>query len=323
MEDSDNLDLDGELTEEERALENSAFEFIKVNKQELIKKFADPLKYQPVNSPVSLFMAGSPGAGKTEISKSLIGKFIDIPIRIDADEIRQMCPLYTGSNAHIFQKAANKGVNILFDHAIHKKLNLILDGTFAYAYAEENIKRSINKGRFGREYEMCKDNYKRENWDLQLGLGHEKVFDVRERFNDVTMIAEFFTEDFCKKHNYYNWEKRPSSEPGVEAEYQLVDRDWKKTRNNLIQRHLNRGLPEIKLVDPNGKGRNILVLQHSWDGRTLHPKYGRETMRSLARIWRNPVALLTKTEDEKDTIFYSSPEFGTVKELKRSEWLQM
>jgi predicted ABC-type ATPase len=147
MEDSDNLDLDGELTEEERALENSAFEFIKVNKQELIKKFADPLKYQPVNSPVSLFMAGSPGAGKTEISKSLIGKFIDIPIRIDADEIRQMCPLYTGSNAHIFQKAANKGVNILFDHAIHKKLNLILDGTFAYAYAEENIKRSINKGR--------------------------------------------------------------------------------------------------------------------------------------------------------------------------------
>jgi stage V sporulation protein R len=186
-----------------------------------------------------------------------------------------------------------------------------------------DVEERWNKGRFGREYEMCKDNYKRENWDLQLGLGHEKVFDVRERFNDVTMIAEFFTEDFCKKHNYYNWEKRPSSEPGVEAEYQLVDRDWKKTRNNLIQRHLNRGLPEIKLVDPNGKGRNILVLQHSWDGRTLHPKYGRETMRSLARIWRNPVALLTKTEDEKDTIFYSSPEFGTVKELKRSEWLQM
>lgn len=180
-----------------------------------------------------------------------------------------------------------------------------------------------NKGRFGAEYEKCQDNYLKENWDLQLGLGHQRVFEVRERYNDVTMIAEFFTEEFCHKHNYFNWEKRPSSEPGVEAEYKLVDRDWKKTKRNLIQRHLNRGLPEIKLVDPNGKGKNILVVQHSWDGRTLHPKYSREALRSLARIWRNPVALLTKTEDEKDVIYFCSPDLNLVKELKKHEWLQM
>jgi stage V sporulation protein R len=186
-----------------------------------------------------------------------------------------------------------------------------------------DIEERWNKGRFGREYEKCKDNQAKEKWDLQLGLGHQKVFEIRERYNDVTMLAEFFTEDFCRKHDFFNWEKRKSPEPGVEAEYKLVDRDWKKVRNQLIQRYLNRGLPEIRLVDPNGKGKNILVVQHTWDGRTLAPKYSREALRSLARIWRNPVALLTKTEDGKDTIFSCSADLNVVKELKRNEWLQM
>ncbi len=186
-----------------------------------------------------------------------------------------------------------------------------------------DIEERWNKGRFGREYEQCKDNQKKEKWDLQLGLGHQKVFEVRERYNDVTMLAEFFTEDFCRKHDYFTWEKRPSGEPGVEAEYKLVDRDWKKTRNMLIQRYLNRGLPEIRLVDPNGKGRKILVVQHTWDGRTLQPKYSKEALRSLARIWRNPVALLTKDGEGRDSIFYCSADLNVVRELKRNEWLQM
>lgn len=185
-----------------------------------------------------------------------------------------------------------------------------------------DIEDRWNKGRFGSDYENCQDNYVKENWDLQLGLGHQKVFEVRERYNDVTMIAEFFTKEFCHKHNYFNWEKRVSSEVGVEAEYKLVDRDWKKTKKNLIQRHLNRGLPEIKLVDPNGKGKNILVVEHTWDGRTLHPKYSKEALMSLASIWKNPVALLTKTEDEKDLVYFCLDSSG-VKELKRHEWLQM
>src|SRR3989344_1771087 len=99
----------------QKTLEEKAFEAIKKNSSNLIKKFADPEKYKSVLKPVSLFMAGSPGAGKTEVSKGLIKRFEVSPIMIDADEIRKLCDGYTGDNAHIFQKAANKGVNILFD----------------------------------------------------------------------------------------------------------------------------------------------------------------------------------------------------------------
>src|SRR3989338_11007487 len=120
------------MGEDEAKLEEEAFRFIKANRQELIRKFANPSLYKPVENPISLFMAGSPGAGKTEVSKSLVKRFKDAPIRIDADEIRKVCEGYKGSNAHVFQKAANKGVNILFDYALKEKLNLILDGTFAY-----------------------------------------------------------------------------------------------------------------------------------------------------------------------------------------------
>ena len=135
------------MTPEERDIEEKAFAFIKANAALLRTKFADPAKYKSVERPVSLFMAGSPGAGKTEVSKSLVKKFQSAPIRIDADEIRTLCPGYTGSNAHLFQKAANKGVNILFDYALHHSISCILDGTFAYGGAVENIRRSIDKGR--------------------------------------------------------------------------------------------------------------------------------------------------------------------------------
>lgn len=135
------------MDEEELRLESEAFTFIKTHSKELIHRFADPRIYRPVSVPISLFMAGSPGAGKTEISKGLIKRFQDIPVRIDADEIRKMCPAYMGSNAHVFQKAATKGVHILFDYCLDHKLNLILDGTFAYSGSQENIKRSVEHKR--------------------------------------------------------------------------------------------------------------------------------------------------------------------------------
>ena len=40
--------------------------------------------------PVAVFMAGTPGAGKTEIAKSLMSLFDYEPVRIDADDYRSL-----------------------------------------------------------------------------------------------------------------------------------------------------------------------------------------------------------------------------------------
>lgn len=135
------------MSEEDYKISENAFQWIKDNERFLIKMFANPDGYETDTTLISLFMAGSPGAGKTEVSKRLIQRFQKKPVRIDADEIRALCPGYKGEQAHIFQKAATKGVNILYDHTLHKNLNVILDGTFAYGNALKNIERSLSKNR--------------------------------------------------------------------------------------------------------------------------------------------------------------------------------
>jgi len=59
---------------------------------------------------VSVFMAGSPGAGKTETSKSIISQFtkehgVDV-VHIDNDELRKEFDEYQGLNSPLFQTPA-------------------------------------------------------------------------------------------------------------------------------------------------------------------------------------------------------------------------
>lgn len=136
------------MLDDEQTLMDEAERYIKDHKQELIKLFADPDVYRSDEHPLSLFMAGSPGAGKTEVSKRLIDQFEgNPPVRIDADEIRPLFPNYTGGNSHIFQSACTIGVHKLFDYVIDHNFNVILDGTFAYGRAMDNIERSLKHGR--------------------------------------------------------------------------------------------------------------------------------------------------------------------------------
>ena len=122
--------------------------YVKDHEKELIRLFADPNIFASSTRPISVFMAGSPGAGKTEFSRRLVEHFLeDLPIRIDADDIRAWLPEYHGHNAHLFQKACTVGVNKLLDYAIRKNVNFILDGTFAYSHALKNIERCLQHKR--------------------------------------------------------------------------------------------------------------------------------------------------------------------------------
>ncbi|MFH0856850.1 MAG: zeta toxin family protein [bacterium] len=144
-------------------LSEEAIKYIKEHKKDLINRFANPEIYKPVKYPDTIFMAGSPGAGKTEFSKKYI-KLAENSInrageinyentryalvRIDADEIRNILPGYDGKNSDAFQGAASLGVNKLYDYVLKNKINALIDGTFAQLkYAEENIKRALDKNR--------------------------------------------------------------------------------------------------------------------------------------------------------------------------------
>ena len=55
-----------------------------------------------------------------------------------------------------------------------------------------------NKGKFGRDYDDCDDLEARKRWDRKLGLGRQKIFEVRTIYNDVTFVDAFLTEEFCR-----------------------------------------------------------------------------------------------------------------------------
>jgi len=191
-------------------------EYIKRNKKLIIDKFANKEIYQPQKNPATIFMAGSPGAGKTEFSKNLI-KILDKPIvRIDADEIRELIPGYIGSNSHVFQSACNKGVELLYDYLLHKKLDGVIDGTMAsISVARKNIERAISKNRQVAivyiyqnpevAWEFTKAREKKEGRHITKKVFIESFFKSKENVNELKkifgnkVVVYLIEKDF--KHN--------------------------------------------------------------------------------------------------------------------------
>ncbi len=133
----------------EEKLQKDAIAFAKANKKRIAREMTDPQRFASEQNPVSVFMAGSPGAGKTEASIELLEKFKGSPIlRIDPDELRSKFEGYDGTNAYLFQSAVSILVEKIHDLALKQSQSFILDGTLSnYSKAKENIERSLDKGR--------------------------------------------------------------------------------------------------------------------------------------------------------------------------------
>lgn len=135
------------------SLKDDSIAFIKTHRQLLIEQFASKSTYPAEELPLTIFMAGSPGAGKTEFSQELVSRNLkknppQLFVRIDADDIRKIIPGYTGSNAHEVQAAAAIGVERLFDSAQDNRQHAIVDATFAnYKKSKSNVERALGRHR--------------------------------------------------------------------------------------------------------------------------------------------------------------------------------
>lgn len=177
-----------------------------------------------------------------------------------------------------------------------------------------DIEERWNKGQFGKEWDECKDIKQKEDWDKKVGLGHEKVFEVRKFYNDLTLILEFFTPEFCEKYEFFEWKKYPN------GEYKIESKDPDKIKSKLLSRYVNGGLPEIRLVDPNHKNKGIMFLQHNWHGRGLHDAYVKPVLESLRHLWKNDVYLATKNKEGSEFIYRCRGEDCSVDMISREDY---
>lgn len=136
-------------TTTEARIGEEALAYARTHKKVVAKRLTTPTIYLPEEDPVSVFMAGSPGAGKTEASIELLKEIGDTPIlRIDPDELRSEFPAYTGANAWLFQKAVPVLVDSIHDMALEQRQSFLLDGTLSrYEVALRNINRSLKRKR--------------------------------------------------------------------------------------------------------------------------------------------------------------------------------
>jgi UDP-N-acetylglucosamine kinase len=132
------------LTEKE--ISQKALNYVRKHKHSIIEILLKD--YKSVDYPLSIFMAGSPGAGKTEWARGLAEVLEGNILHIDGDQFRSILPEYTGNNSHLFQKAISKLVSYIHDKVLDQNISFILDGTLSDKNrAEENIRRSLKRKR--------------------------------------------------------------------------------------------------------------------------------------------------------------------------------
>ncbi len=156
-----------------------------------------------------------------------------------------------------------------------------------------DIEDRWNRGRFGKEYDECGSMEEARKWDKKLGLGLQKIFEVRKIHNDVTFIDEFLTPEFVERFQMYQYRYDPASRRMV-----AVNRDFDKIKQQLLFMLTNHMQPYIYVVDGNYANRGELYLAHRHNGVDLDIKYAVETLKNVQRIWRRPVHLQAQINDE-------------------------
>lgn len=102
-------------------------------------------KYAITNWLSTIFLAGAPGAGKTEFLETVLDT--ENFIVIDIDKYRQYFKWYNGRNADLYQDSCSRVATRIFDYCIKNNLKLIFDGTLTSEIWLKNIKKALEKER--------------------------------------------------------------------------------------------------------------------------------------------------------------------------------
>jgi stage V sporulation protein R len=166
-----------------------------------------------------------------------------------------------------------------------------------------DIEDRWNKGKFGKEYDDCDDVNEKKHWDRKLGQGRQKIFEVRKMHNDVTFIDSFMTDEFCQQQKLFTYAFNRRN-----GQYEIVDRDWRKVKNQLLFSLTNFGNPIIRVEDGNFENRGELLLVHQHEGIDLEYDKAIETLRNIHLVWQRPVHIFTRYNTQGKLLTYDGKE---------------
>lgn len=156
-----------------------------------------------------------------------------------------------------------------------------------------HIEERWDRGQFGKQYDECDDLNERRHWDLRLGLGKKKIFEVRSHYNDVTFLDEFLTPEFAMEQGLFSfeWSERRGG-------FEVASREFNKVKQKLLSQLTNAGSPLIRVVDANFGNRGELLLEHEFHGVDLRVDYAERVLEALVLVWKRPVLVATIIEEK-------------------------
>ncbi|MDB5037508.1 MAG: SpoVR family protein [Bacteriovoracaceae bacterium] len=178
-----------------------------------------------------------------------------------------------------------------------------------------DIEDRWNKGKFGSDYDNCRNLIDMKNWDKKLGKGREKIFEARKVYNDVTFLDEFLTPEFCAQHKLFTFQMNPKTN-----EYEIASREFEKIKKQLLFQLTNMGRPRIFVVDANYQNRGELYLWHKNESAELKLATAKETLTNLYQCWRRPVVIQTLIDDHYKLLCFDGKDMSERTITKDDAW---
>lgn len=100
----------------------------------------------PHEGKLAIFMAGIPGAGKTEFTENSIKEASPGLISIEHDKLVEYIDGYTPETYYNYRKAGSILVTRVLDECLSKGFSFVFDGTLSHENGIRNIDKSIRKG---------------------------------------------------------------------------------------------------------------------------------------------------------------------------------
>lgn len=211
----------------------------KSHKNEFANKIINESGAIPDGNPTAIFMAGLPGAGKTEFSKALVYILDGKVIRLDMDEIASQIEGYDPRKADLFRGAATEILNRTFDLVLKKRIDFIMDGTFGSKNAEQNVQRTIDRGYKAKIIYVYQDpklawNFTKEREKTEHRAIDEEGF-IETYFNTIknlkTILNKFnsdkITVDIIVK-NEYNKINKWIEKTNIEEIDKMINNNYNK-----------------------------------------------------------------------------------------------
>jgi stage V sporulation protein R len=136
-----------------------------------------------------------------------------------------------------------------------------------------------------------------ERLGRKAGMGHQKIFDVRELDNDVSFLRNYLTEDLIKDLDLYLYKKEGD-------EWVIVEKNWQKVRDGIVSSMTNFGYPYLVIDNGDYHGNRELYIKHLSEGQELDLNYAEKTLQYVYTMWGRPVHLETVFEGKRILLTY-------------------